>query len=40
MTNHKSLVNAETKTKLLGPILLSVVCDENQTGQRRDPSYR
>lgn len=36
MINHIGLVYAETETELLGPIELSVVYDENQSGQRCD----
>ena len=34
------VVYVEIETKLLGPILLVAVCDENQTTQWRDWLYR
>ena len=33
-TNHIDLVYIKIETKLLGPIWLGALCDENQTGQR------
>ena len=36
MIDHIGLVYVETKTKLLGPVELSVVYDKSQTGQRCD----
>lgn len=38
--DHIGLVYSKTKTKLLSPILLGDVCDENQIGQWLDRSYR
>ena len=40
VTNCIGLVYAETKTKLLGPIWLGAVYDENQTGQWHNQLYR
>ena len=38
MTDCIGLVYTETETKLSGPIKPGVVCDKNQTRQRRDKS--
>ena len=40
MFNYTDAVYTENETKLSWPIKLGVDCDENQTGQRRDQSYR
>lgn len=40
MIDHLSLVYAKTKIEMSGSIWLGVVYDENQTEQRRDPSYK
>ena len=40
MINGVSLVYAKIETEMSGPIWPSAVCDENLTGQQRDPSYR
>ena len=39
-TNSIGLVYAKNKIELLWLIGLSTVCDDNQTEQRRDRSYR
>ena len=36
VTDRIRLVYVENKTKLLGPIWLGVVCDENQPRQQHD----
>lgn len=36
VTDRVGLVNAKTKTELSEPIWPSAICDENQTGPRRD----
>ena len=36
MTDHIGQVYVKIETELLGPIQLSAVCDENQTGQQHD----
>ena len=40
VTDRVGLVNAKTKTELSRPIWPSAICDENQTGPRRDQSYK
>ena len=40
MTDSIGQVYVEIETKLLGPIWLGTVYDENQTGQWHDRSYR
>ena len=40
MTNRINVVYIENETDMLWSIELGAVCDENQTGQRYDQSYR
>ena len=40
VVNLISLVYAETKIELSGPILPSTICDENQTRPRHDQLFR
>lgn len=40
MTDRIDVVFIENETELLWPIRLSMVYDENKTGQQRDQSYK
>lgn len=40
VTDCIGVVYTENKTRLLWPIRLGAICDENHTGQRHDWSYR
>ena len=40
MIDHIDLVYAEIETELLEPIWPGTICEENQTRQRRDKSYK
>ena len=40
MNNSTNVVYVENKTQPMGPIGFGMVCDEHQTRQQRDRSYR